>query len=168
MNLGWNIAPEQYRSLDPPLCSPMRYHWATAAPQESQQKEPMIQHTIPSVPWSKVGSDIFYLNGQQNVLITDYTTKYAVIRRLPEKAPASAVILMHRRVFGEMGIPQEIVSDQGPQYKAEEFVQFCKEWGIKHTYSSPTYAQSNGEVERAIKTVKSILKKTSEAGEDTE
>ncbi|KXJ20592.1 Uncharacterized protein K02A2.6 [Exaiptasia diaphana] len=41
----------------------------------------------------------------------------------------------------------------------QEFAQFTKEWGIKHSTSSPRYPQANGEVERAVRTVKSILKK---------
>ena len=32
MKLGWNIAPVQYRSLDPPHCSSPRYKWASSRP----------------------------------------------------------------------------------------------------------------------------------------
>ena len=42
----------------------------------------------------------------------------------------------------------EIVSDGGPEYIGNEYVTFCKEWDIEHTYSSPEYPQSNGLAER--------------------
>ena len=126
----------------------------------------MTPHDVPVTPWTKVGSDLFHLQGNQYLLVTDYTTKYAVIRKLPPTAPSGTVVAAHKRIFSELGVPQEIVSDRGPHYKAQEFAEFCKAWGLKHTCSSPTYAQSNGAAERSIKTVKSILKKTEESGED--
>ena len=52
------------------------------------------------------------------------------------------------RVFSREGFPQEIVTDNGVQFKSDEFEQFCKERGIKHTYSSLYYPQANGAVER--------------------
>ena len=56
-------------------------------------------------------------------------------------------------------ISREVRSDNGPQYASAEFTQFAKDWGFKHTTSSPRFQQANGEVERAVKTTKSLLKK---------
>uniref|UniRef100_A0A8C9R468 Integrase catalytic domain-containing protein n=1 Tax=Scleropages formosus TaxID=113540 RepID=A0A8C9R468_SCLFO len=58
-----------------------------------------------------------------------------------------------------LGRPDQIRSDNGPQYSATEFTNFCKKWGITHTTSSPHYPQSNGFIERQIRTVKSCIKK---------
>ena len=44
-------------------------------------------------------------------------------------------------------------------FNSKEFDEFAKEWGFKQTTSSPTYAQSNGMSEKAVQTVKRILKK---------
>ena len=64
------------------------------------------------------------------------------------------------------GILEELVTDNGPQYSSHELKKFCSEWGIKHTTSSPLYPQSNGFSERMVQTVKNLLKKSEEAGED--
>ena len=136
--------------------------------QDAQMREEMIPHDVPTTPWTKVGSDLFHFQGDNYVLVTDYTTKYAVVRKLPTTAPSSTVIAVHKRIFSDLGVPQEIVSDRGPHYKAQEFGDFCRQWGITHTCSSPTYAQSNGAAERAIKTVKGVLKKSLESGEEAE
>ena len=52
------------------------------------------------------------------------------------------------------GIPEKLRSDNRPQYSSREFAQFCKDYQIEHVTSSPHYAQSNGEAERAVQTVK--------------
>ena len=56
------------------------------------------------------------------------------------------------------GIPETVVSNNGPQYKSAEFVQFAKAYDFNHTTSSPLFAQSNGQAKRTIKTLKKLLK----------
>ncbi|VVC41754.1 Ribonuclease H-like domain,Integrase, catalytic core [Cinara cedri] len=57
-------------------------------------------------------------------------------------------------------------SDGGRQFTSEQFKQFAKDFDIELVNSSPTYAQSNGMVERAIQTVKKMLSKALEDGLD--
>ena len=51
-------------------------------------------------------------------------------------------------------------------FGSREFKDFAYEWGIKTTTSSPTYAQSNGQVERCVQTLRGIFKKADEDGRD--
>jgi len=67
---------------------------------------------------------------------------------------------MHlKSIFARHGIPDTVISDNGPQYSATVFSNFSKEYGFTHVTSSPRYPQANGEAERAVKTVKELLKK---------
>jgi len=64
-----------------------------------------------------------------------------------------------KSIFARHGIPELCVSDNGPQYSSEEFAEFMRECHCQHITSSPLYPQSNGEAERAVKTIKGLLKK---------
>ena len=50
----------------------------------------------------------------------------------------------------------------GPQFSSREFAEFASSYGFEHRTSSPYYPQSNGMVERAVKTVKKLLKQSSD------
>ena len=121
------------------------------------QKEPMIAHEIPDRPWQKLGSDLFEHKGKTYLLVVDYYSKYIETSLLQDKT-AETVIMHMKSIFARHGIPEELVSDNMP-YNSREFKDFASSWGFKLTTSSPTYAQSNGLSERAVQTVKRILKK---------
>ena len=57
------------------------------------------------------------------------------------------------------GVPREIVTDNGPQFTSHNFKEFCKDWGIKLTFTTPRHPQSNGQAEATSKTVVNMLKK---------
>ena len=52
------------------------------------------------------------------------------------------------------------MSDNGPQFDAQAFDDFAKSYNFEHTTSSPEYPQSNGLVERTVKTVKRLIKES--------
>ena len=54
------------------------------------------------------------------------------------------------------------MSNNSPQFQASEFAKFADDYGFKHEPSSPKYPQSNSEVQRAVKTVKSSLRKSTD------
>ena len=130
-----------------------------------QQKETLIQHNVPEVPWTKVASDLFTLFGHNYVIVADYTSKYIEIERLTDKSSPS-VINKIKKIFARHGIPKELYTDNGPEYTAQSFKHFAKEWDFSHVTSSPHFPQSNGFVERAIQTVKKSLKKAHDGNED--
>lgn len=126
---------------------------------KSNTREPMISHEIPERPWQKVGMDIFELNGFKYLILIDYYSKFVEIALLKNDTTSSNVINHLKSIFSRHGIPEILVSDQGTQLNSKEFHDFATEWDFKNVYSSPTHAQSNGMAERAIQTVKGMLRK---------
>ena len=121
-------------------------------------KEPLMPHPIPERPWQKVGSDLFEHQGKSYLLVVDYFSKYIETSLLKDKTAATVVTHM-KSIFARHGIPDEVISDNMP-YSSTEFRQFAREWQFKSTTSSPTYPQSNGLSEKAVQTMKRILKKS--------
>ena len=68
--------------------------------------------------------------------------------------------------FARWGIPETVISDNGPQYSSEQFKNFGRLWDFKHKTSSPGHAQSNGKVENAVKSAKRIMRKAKKSNSD--
>ena len=63
-----------------------------------------------------------------------------------------------RSLFASYGLPEQLVSDNGPQFTAELFQEFCKQNGVKHIRCSPYHLASNGLAERFVRTFKEAMK----------
>ena len=61
-------------------------------------------------------------------------------------------------LFAVHGLPDQVVSDNGPQFVSKEFQRFMKENGIKHTRCAPYHPSSNGLAERFVQTLKKALR----------
>ena len=62
------------------------------------------------------------------------------------------VIAAAKELFGTHGIPDTVISDNGPCFSAVPFQEFAAKYGFVDTTSSPRYPRTNGEVERAVTT----------------
>ena len=72
---------------------------------------------------------------------------------------ANSVINHTKLIFARYGIPETVVSDNGPQFSSEAYAQFAREYGFKRATSSPNHPQGNGEAERDVQTIKNLWKK---------
>ena len=132
---------------------------------QSQQKETLKPIETPQTGWEQLGLDIFSLKGTQHLLTVDYFSQFPVVRKL-QSLHSTSVIKTLKEIFTGMGVPKCIVSDGGTQFTSQEFQDFTKEWQIDHRVTSPTNAQSNGQAERFVQTIKNSLMKSMEGGED--
>ena len=73
------------------------------------------------------------------------------------KTTTSKTVEALRTVFARNGLPEQLVSDNGPQFTAEEFQLFLKKNGVKHVTSAPYHPATNGLAERFIQTMKQSL-----------
>ena len=121
------------------------------------QKEPLVPSTLPNYPWQKIGTDLFVLNRTTHLLAVDYFSRYPEVVKLTYLTSQSAITAL-KSLFSRFGVPQEAMSNNGQQYGSQEFADFATSYAFVHTTSSPYFPQSNGHVERAVQTVKNLLK----------
>ena len=124
----------------------------------SQRAEPLLPTTLPDLPWQKVGTDLFEWKNSNYLQVVDYHSRWIEISRL-ERTTAECVIAHTSSIFARYGIPEVVVSDNGPQYTSTRYAKFAKDYGFLHFTSSPYHPRGNGEAERADQTVKNLLKK---------
>lgn len=123
-----------------------------------QHAEPLIPTPLPDRPWQKVATDLFEWKKANYLLVVDYYSRYIEVAKLTSTS-SNDVIRHLKSIFSRHGIPESVMSDNGPQYSAASFNNFAKEYGFTHITSSPRYPQANGAAERAVKTVKELLDK---------
>lgn len=130
--------------------------------QRSNTKEPLLPHELPNAPFEKIGCDFCDFGGKSYLIVKDYFSKWLEIVETKTKT-ATEVINIWRTLFAVFGIPTTIVADNQPfnSYKCQLFANECE---TRLITSSPYYPRSNGMAEKAVKTAKAILRKTSESG----
>ncbi|XP_033103837.1 uncharacterized protein K02A2.6-like [Anneissia japonica] len=95
------------------------------------------------------------------MITIDYYSKFIEVDHLP-MTDSSTVVDKLKAQFIRHGIPEILRTDNGLQYSSALFAKFCKDYETQHHTSSPYYPQSNGEVERAVQTVKRLWKKSTD------
>lgn len=96
--------------------------------------------------------------GKMILVVIDSHSKW--IEAYPtDSSTSTKVIELSRTLFSQFGIPEVLVTDNGPCFVSEEFETFLSKNGIKHVTSAPFHPATNGLAERAVQIVKKGLKK---------
>ena len=127
--------------------------------------EPLLAHDIPNSPWRKLGTDLFETESRNFLLIADYFSKYPIVTQM-RTTTSQAIAEEVEKVIAMFGRPNQIISDNGPQYQGQPFKVLMDNYGIEHITSSRRYPQSNGFIERQVQTVKKTIKKCDGEGKD--
>lgn len=111
--------------------------------------EPLRPTPLPDGPWRDVAVDLLGpLPSNHSILVVvDYFSRYYEYDILTSTTTDKVIDSMET-IFSRHGQPVTCRSDNGPQFKSEQFKLFCEENGITHVKTTPKYAQANGEVER--------------------
>ena len=111
-----------------------------------------------------MGADLCDFQGRTLLVVSDYYSNYIEVEKV-SNVTTSGVTKALKAMYARYGVPDTLVTDNGPQFASAEFAMFAKTWGFEHITSSPRYPQSNGKAENAVKTVKRLFSKCKEAGQ---
>ena len=129
--------------------------------QPSPPLAPLQPWSWPTRPWSRLHVDYAGpMAGKMFLVVIDAHTKWIEVFPM-NTATSFTTIQRLRQLFAQFGIPDSIVSDNGPQFASAEFDNFCRLNGIVHTKVAPYHPSSNGLAERAVKIFKTGVKKQS-------
>ncbi|XP_026146496.1 uncharacterized protein LOC113120717 [Carassius auratus] len=130
---------------------------------------PLIPLPIIEVPFERIGMDLVgplpkSARGHEHILvIVDYATRYPEaipLRKATAKAIAQELFLLCSRV----GIPAEILTDQGTPFMSRLMADLCRLMKVKQLRTSVYHPQTDGLVERFNQTLKQMLRRV--AAED--
>ena len=82
---------------------------------------------IPPAP----GEKVFML------MVTDYFSKWVEAEALSRITDLQIRKFIWTHVIIRFGVPEEIVTDNGPQFTSNNFKEFCKDWSIKLSFATP-------------------------------
>ena len=114
--------------------------------------------TFPARPWSRIHVDFAGpISGCTYLVVVDAYSKFPEVVKMSTTS-AKATVTTLRDIFSRHGLPEIIVSDNGPQFTATEFEHFCTSNGILHRTSAVYKPSTNGQAERVVQILKSAIK----------
>ena len=102
--------------------------------------------------------DLMEFNGNSYVVLVDYYSDFFEVDRLNNKT-ADEVVRKIKAHLARHGIPDKMITDNGPPFNSYKFREFAQSWQFEHITSSPLYPQSNGKAENAVKQAKKLDEK---------
>ena len=142
-----------------------------AAPR-SMIRAPLVPLPVMEAPFERIAMDIVgplpksRVGNRFVLVICDYATRY------PEAVPLRSCDTEHVaeglvNFFARVGVPGEILSDQGTNFTSQLMKEIENLLHIKAIKTTPYHPQTDGLVERFNKTLKSMLRKyATESGKD--
>ncbi|KAI2645188.1 Transposon Tf2-11 polyprotein [Labeo rohita] len=124
----------------------------------------LVPLPIPQRPWSHIGvdfvTDLPAAEGNTCILVMvdrfSKMCKFFPLKGLPTAMETAEILFQH--LFRHFGLPEEIVSDRGPQFISHVWKAFFKLLGVSVNLSSGYHPQTNGQTERKIQELRRYLR----------
>lgn len=121
----------------------------------------MQSHKFIAHLWTKVPTDLCEFDSRVLLVVCDYYSNFMEVVYLGS-ITSQAIIKELKAIFARFGVPDTLVTENGPQFSSAKFSVFSRTWMFET--SSPPYPQSNGKAENAVQTVKNLSTKCKAAG----
>ena len=124
----------------------------------------------PAHPWQRIHVDFAGpFMGKTYLLVVDAHSKWPEIIEMNSKTTNMTIIITElRKMFAAYGLPAQLMSDNGPQFTAEQFANFMHVNRIKHIKCASFHPASNDAVERLVQTFKKAMKSSEDTYSNSE
>ncbi|XP_039616502.1 uncharacterized protein K02A2.6-like [Polypterus senegalus] len=126
--------------------------------QNDPERAPLHPWEWPTLPWQRLHIDFAGpFMGTTFLVVVDACSKWPEVF-IMSSTTTSHTIEVLRNLFARTGVPQQLVSDNGPQFTATDFQIFLHKNGIRHITSAPWHPATNGQAERFVQSLKRALR----------
>lgn len=94
----------------------------------SQAALPPTPPILPDYPFQCICADYFHHHGHSYLVIIDRYSNWPIVEKAHKGA--QGLITALRETFATFGIPDELSSDGGPEFVAQNTRQFIHDWGL--------------------------------------
>ncbi|RCN49921.1 integrase core domain protein [Ancylostoma caninum] len=132
-------------------------------PSAYRTSEPLDRFEIPKRPWQRLHSDVVgplppTLTGNRFIIVfVDAFSKFIIAEPIPDQKATTTADIFVNRVVSRFGPPETLVTDQGTNYMSDIFRNTLKTLNVTHRTSTPYHHESNGQVERANRTIEELI-----------
>lgn len=126
-------------------------------------RPPMGEYRDPKQPFRIVSIDFAGPYTRSNsgnkfiLVIVDMFSKYVIIEALRNSSATRTIECIRHELFLKFGVPEIMISDNGPQLKSAAFAEFLGDFGVTHWLTANYHAQANP-TEAANKTILNAIR----------
>ena len=123
-------------------------------------------------PFDRVGVDVVQLSTSRKgnkyaVVFIDYLTKWPEVYPTRDQSSLTIARLLVEHIIPQHGVPSQLLSDRGATFLSKIMFELYKLLGIKKVSTTAYHPQTDGLVERYIRTLVDMLsKKVEQSGKD--
>ena len=130
----------------------------TIAP--SQCNMPPVKSITPSFPYQHICADYFHLHGHYFAVVVDWFSNWFNISE--GKGRAADLVTILTKLFQDIGVPDTITSNGGPEFKSDNLQALLQQYGVHHRLTSVRFAHTNTRSESAVRSAKRLVRRTCE------
>ena len=134
------------------------------------RKAPMMERRVMTEPFEVVAMDIVgpMPKGKGGCIylltLIDMASKWP--EAIPLRSTTSKAVAGLSELISRVGIPLQVLSDQGSQFMGSIMAKLCKDLSIEQIRIAPYHPEGNGTIERMHGTLGPMLTKASSLGQD--
>ena len=135
--------------------------------QKNPASAPVHPWEQPFCAWQRLHIDFAEVLKMYFLIVVDVYSRWLEVVKVAGTSTKETVNKL-RSIFATHGLPEVIVSDNGPAFISEDYKKYLKLNGISNMKTAPYHPSSNGPVERYVQTFKIMFKKATECGDVSE